>query len=101
MECCEYDTWFLIVLLPVVFIVYIVGDVLEVLHVGLDEELSQEGEVGMLRVVDLHVAPRILTHPSLLPGNLEPPRQNYLKWRENRSRLRDLRRKCSERKGQF
>ena len=55
---------------PVVFVVHIVGDVLEVLHVRLDEELPEQREVRVLRVVDLHLAPRVLPDPDFLAGFL-------------------------------
>jgi hypothetical protein len=56
---------------PVVFVVHVVRDVLEVLHVRLDEEAAEEGKVGMLRVVHLDKAPRVLAAAYLLAVHLE------------------------------
>ncbi len=55
---------------PVVFIVNIMGDILEVLHVGLDEEPPEVGEVAVLRVLNVHQAPGILPPSDTLPANL-------------------------------
>jgi hypothetical protein len=55
---------------PVVFIVDIMSDILEVLHVGLDEEPPEVGEVAVLRVLNVHQAPGILPPSDTLPPNL-------------------------------
>jgi hypothetical protein len=48
----------------------IMGDILEVLHVGLDEESPEVGEVAVLRVLNVHQAPGILPPSDTLPPNL-------------------------------
>ena len=55
---------------PVVLVVDVMGNVLQVLHVGLDEEAAEEGKVGVFRVVHLHEAPGILTAADLLALDL-------------------------------
>ena len=61
--------------IPVVFIMYVMCDILEVLHVGLDEKPSEERKVGVLGVVHFDETPRILTTTNLFPL--------YLKRNEN------------------
>ena len=55
---------------PIVFVVHIVRDIFEILHVSLDEEATEEGKVRVLGVVDLNEAPGVLTAADLLSLDL-------------------------------
>jgi hypothetical protein len=56
---------------PVVLIVDIMRDILEVLHVGLYEEPPEVREVAVLPVLNVHEAPGILAASYRLPTNLK------------------------------
>ena len=57
--------------LPVVLIMHIMCDILEILHVCLDEEPPQERKVRVLGVVNLNEAPRVLAAADLLALDLK------------------------------
>lgn len=55
---------------PVVFVVDVVRDVFEILHVSLNEESPEEGEVRMFRVLNFNETPRKLPAANPFAGNL-------------------------------
>ena len=59
---------------PVVFVVDVVGDILEILHVGLDEKPPEKSEIRMFGVVHFHESPRVLSPPHLFPVDLKQNR---------------------------
>ena len=43
--------------LPIIFVVYIVSDVFEILHVRLYDETPKQGKVWVYKIVNLHKTP--------------------------------------------
>lgn len=58
-------------LTAVILIVDVVGDVLQILHVGSDQHVAQHGEVAVFSVLHFSDAPRILPSSDLLPVHLD------------------------------